>query len=155
VARRVSILRIPPRITRNIDSNPFLRDILPVFRKLGQMLMIVAVLSATGTHWLAFQSVAWTAMLAENLHTTSWQQAVKCTFDGKHPCCLCKEIARDKQSEKKSDIPLELKKLDYSYTNFEFVFCAPSEFYEVPPMDDIVKSVTRAPSVPPPKTVVG
>lgn len=118
--------------------------------------MILAVLSATGTHWLALQSVAWTTMLAENLHaTTSWQKAVSRTFDGKHPCCLCKEIAKDKQSEKKSDAQVELKKLDYSYTSFEFVFCPPSGFYEILGAKDSITSLTRAPSVPPPKELLG
>jgi hypothetical protein len=126
-----------------------------VFRKLGNILMIVAALSATGTHWLALQSVAWTAMLAENLHTASWQQAVECTFDGKHPCCLCRAIAKAKQSEKKSDLSLESKKLDFSYTNFEFVFCAPTHFYEMRDANSAATSLTHAPAVPPPRELPG
>ena len=126
-----------------------------MFRKFGQLLMIVAVLSATGTHWLALQSVAWSTMLAENLQTASWGRAVQRTFDGKHPCCLCKEIAKDKQSEKKSDIQVDLKKLDYSYSNFEFVFCPPSHFYEVRAANDTAISLTQAPSLPPPKELLG
>lgn len=117
--------------------------------------MIVAVLSATGTHWLALQSVAWTTMLAENLHSTSWAQAVGRTFDGKHPCCLCKQIAAGKQSEKKSDVQVEIKKPDYSYTNFKFIFCSPSDFYEVCAVNNPVASLTHAPSVPPPKELLG
>jgi hypothetical protein len=126
-----------------------------VFRKFGQVLMIVAVLSATGTHWLALQSVAWSTMLAENLQTASWQRAVQRTFDGRHPCCLCKEIAKDKQSEKKSDVQVELKKLDYSYSSFEFVFCRPSHFYEVRAANDAAISLTQPPSLPPPKELLG
>ena len=118
-------------------------------------MMIIAALSATGTHWLALQSIAWTAMLAENLHSTSWQEAVACTFDGKHPCCLCKQIAAGKRSEKKSDAQIELKKFDYSYTSFEFVFCPPSHFYQVCAATEAVTSLTRAPSVPPPKALLG
>ena len=124
-----------------------------MFRKFGQMLMLVAVLTATGTHWLAFQSVAWTAMLAENLQTSSLQRALQRTFDGKHPCCLCKAIAKDKQSEKKSDVQFELKKLDFSLTDFEIVFCAPSAFYELHAVNDFVDSLTHAPSVPPPRSL--
>jgi hypothetical protein len=122
-----------------------------VFRKFGQLLMIVAVLSATGTHWLALQSVAWTAMLAENLQTSSLESALQRTFDGKHPCCLCKEIAKDKQSEKKSDAQVELKKLDFSLTDFQIAFCPPSAFYELDAANDSAASLTRAPSVPPPR----
>jgi hypothetical protein len=116
--------------------------------------MIFAVLSATGTHWLALQSLAWTTMLAENLHSTSWQQAVERTFDGQHPCCLCRQIAAAKKAEKKSDVQLEIKKLDYSYSNFEFVFCPPAYFYEISAADDSATSLTRAPSVPPPRELL-
>jgi hypothetical protein len=125
-----------------------------VFHKFGQVLMIVAVLTATGTHWLAFQSVAWTTMLAENLQTSSFQRALQRTFDGRHPCCLCKEIAKDKQSEKKSDVQVELKKLDFSHHHFEFVFCAPSDFYEIRAAEDGFASLTRAPALPPPKEIL-
>jgi hypothetical protein len=125
-----------------------------VFRKFGQVLMIVAILTATGTHWLALQSVAWTAMLAENLQTSSLQQAIQCTFDGKHPCCLCKEIAKDKQSEKKTDVQVELKKFDFSHNRFEFVFSAPSHFYEVRIPNDAAISLTEPPSLPPPKELL-
>ena len=116
--------------------------------------MIVAVVTATGTHWLAFQSVAWTAMLAENLHTHSLQRAVQRTFDGKHPCCLCKEIAKDKQSEKKSDLQVDLKKPDFSHNRFEFVFCAPVHFYEVRTANDTAASLMQAPALPPPKELL-
>jgi hypothetical protein len=126
-----------------------------VFRKFGHVLMIIAVLTATGTHWLAFQSVAWTAMLAENLETSSFQRALQRTFDGKHPCCLCKQIAKDKQSEKKSDVQVELKKPDFSHNRFEFVFCAPSDFYEVRAAENEALSLTRAPALPPPKELLG
>ncbi len=127
---------------------------MTVFRKLGQVLMIVAVLSATGTHWLAFQSVAWTAMLAENLQDSSFERALQRTFDGKHPCCLCKEIAKDKQLEKKSDVQNELKKLDFSHSHFAFVFCAPSHFYEVRSANNTALSLAEPPSLPPPKELL-
>jgi hypothetical protein len=125
-----------------------------VFRKFGHVLMIVAILTATGTHWLAFQSFAWTTMLAENLHTSSLQRALQRTFDGKHPCCLCKEIAKDKQSEKKSDAQLDVKKPDFSHNRFEFVFCAPSRFYEVDAANDSTATLTHPPALPPPKELL-
>jgi hypothetical protein len=148
-------MRLAVRPSRAIDESQSLGNSSCVFRKFGNVLMILAVLSATGTHWFALQSVAWTTMLAENLHTNSWHNALAQTFDGKHPCCLCKEIANDKQSEKKSDVQVELKKLEYSYTSFEYVFCPPAAFYEVRSANHALDSLTRAPSVPPPKELLG
>lgn len=113
--------------------------------------MIVAVLMATGTHWMVLQSIAWTGMLAENLHTSSLPKAIACTFDGKHPCCLCKEIAKNKQSEKKSDLQVELRKLEFFVTQFEFDFCPPSGFRELRAMDQSGPLLAHAPPKPPPR----
>jgi hypothetical protein len=126
-----------------------------VFRKFGQMLMIVAALSVTGAHWFAFQSVAWTTMLADNLQRSSLAGAIEQTFDGKHPCCLCKEIAKDKQTERKSDLQVALKKLDFSHDRFEFVFAAPAHFYEMRATSDAMITLTLAPALPPPKELLG
>jgi hypothetical protein len=117
--------------------------------------MIVAVLATTGTHWLVLQSVAWTTMLATNLQATSVQQAVARTFDGRHPCCLCREISKSKQSEKKSDLQLDLKKLEYPYSTSEFVFCPPSSFLEIRAGDQSAPSLTHAPPLPPPRELLG
>jgi len=81
-----------------------------VFARCGKVLVVVALVLTTGLHWAALQTVAWTAMLAANLRCECVSQAVCATFDGKHPCCLCKAIAAAKKSEKKSDsIALTLK----------------------------------------------
>ena len=115
--------------------------------------MIVAVLMATGTHWVVLQSIAWTGMLAENLHSSSLPKAIACTFDGKHPCCLCKEIAKNKQSEKKSDLQVELGKLEFPYTKFDFNFCPPSDFRELRAGDESGPVLTHAPPKPPPRGI--
>jgi hypothetical protein len=117
--------------------------------------MIIAVLAATGTHWAVLQSVAWTTMLAENLQSASLEKAVACTFDGKHPCCICRAIAKGKQSEKKTDLQIEAKKLDYSYTACEFVFCPPTEFYEMRTVNEAVPLLMFTPPLPPPKELLG
>jgi hypothetical protein len=101
------------------------------------------------------QSVAWTTMLAENLHTNSVKEAFAHTFDGKHPCCLCRAIAKEKQSEKKNDLQLESRKLDFSHIASEFVFCPPSLFYEIPGANETASLLAHAPALPPPKELLG
>jgi len=126
-----------------------------VFKRLGYVLTVFALLSAIGAHWHILQSVAWTTMLAENLRTNSLPKAVERTFDGKHPCSLCKQIAKGKQSEKKSEFPLEWKKFEFSYTPGIFIFSAPSQFWEIIPQDGSFPALTHAPPVPPPRTFPG
>src|SRR5262245_52811445 len=87
-----------------------------VFRRIGHLLVLFALLTAIGAHWVVLQSVAWTTMLADNLRTASFPVAVERTFDGKHPCSLCKQIAKGKQTEKKAEFRVELNKFEFSYS---------------------------------------
>jgi hypothetical protein len=126
-----------------------------VLKRLGYILLIVAVLTASGTHWLVLQSVAWTTMLMDNLQSSSLAQAVGRTFDGKHPCKLCKQIVKGKQTEKKAELRVEWKKLEFSYAPSIFVFTPPSFCWEARASDDLATPLSHAPPAPPPKTILG
>jgi hypothetical protein len=97
--------------------------------------------------------VAWTSMLAENLHKSSLCQAVEHTFDGRHACCLCKEIANGKQSEKKSDFHVELKRLEFPPIAENPSPLPPTHFYLLPRADSFAESLPQEPPVPPPRGI--
>ena len=122
----------------------------PMFVRLGHVLLIVALMAATGGHWALFQTVAWTNMLADNLQTDSLSGALTRTFDGKHPCNMCHEIAAAKKSEKKSDLPNLGKKLEFTSERPAFVFSAPIHFYSVATATKAPVSWSEAPPTPPP-----
>ena len=66
--------------------------------------MTVAVLVLSlGLHWALLQTVAWTGMLVSYSRDGSFKQAVAKTFDGKHPCPLCKVIEKGRAEEKKQE----------------------------------------------------
>ena len=58
---------------------------------------------STGIHWVALQTVAWAGMIVSYSEKAPLKTALAETFDGKHPCPLCKAIAAGKKSEKKSE----------------------------------------------------
>ena len=126
-----------------------------MLKRIGHVLLIVAVLAATGTHWLVLQSVAWTSMLADNLRSSSLAQAVERTFDGRHPCSLCRQIAQGKQDEKKSEVRSDWKKLEFSFSQSAFAFQAPSANRLFRPADEGAAVLSRAPPVPPPRSLHG
>ncbi len=72
-------------------------------RHLATVLAIASVLLASGGHWLLLQSVAWGGMLISYSTSTSLSEAINRTFDGEHPCKLCKVIQAGR--EKESDRP--------------------------------------------------
>jgi hypothetical protein len=123
---------------------------LTVFVRLGHALLIVAFLAATGGHWAVLQTVAWTNMLADNLQTTSLSNALTKTFDGKHPCTMCKEISAGKKSEKKAEFPTLGTKLEFVSERPAFVFSAPSDFRLVTALTVTLTTWSEAPPTPPP-----
>lgn len=114
----------------------------------------MALVATTGAHWAVLQSVAWTTMLADNLRTRSVVEAVTCTFDGRHPCCLCKAICAGKKSEKKSNFTLQLKKLEFPPAAEKIVLVAPSRFELLSlAADSFAASLADQPPYPPPRNL--
>jgi len=64
--------------------------------------VLVLVLSL-GLHWAFLQSVAWVSMIVTYSHEASFTEAVSKTFDGKHPCCMCKAIKKARAEENQKD----------------------------------------------------
>lgn len=138
-----------------LDTDNTTRKSSRVFRKLGHVLLIVALLAAVGGHWVVLQSVAWTNMLAENLRTDSVTGAFEKTFDGQHPCCLCQAIKEGKTSEKKSELPMPLKKIEFVSEQPVFVFSPPQAFRLLPDRSFTLHDFSSQPPVPPPRQLPG
>ena len=112
----------------------------------------MALVLATGLHWAALQTVAWTAMFAANLASQqSLTEAVSQTFDGEHPCPLCKAIAAGKKSEKKSEAIAPALKMEFPPVADRFVLIAPKPFAVFSPVNVFADSVSSKPPVPPPR----
>jgi hypothetical protein len=122
-----------------------------VFKWLAKTFIVIALAAMLGAHWTLLQTVAWTTMLANNLQSNSFQAAAEKTFDGKHPCCLCKAIAAGKQSEKKAEFSFQLTKLEFPPTKENFVLIAPSQFQLLPLENFSVTSLIQKPLLLPPR----
>jgi hypothetical protein len=126
-----------------------------VFARFAKMLVIVTLVATTGAHWALLQSVAWTTMLAENLTCGSVSQAVSRTFDGKHPCPLCKAIAATKKSEKKKDSNLQLQKFEFPLAAENPPLPEPPQFETPLSSVSLPKNHIQSPPVPPPRAFIG
>jgi hypothetical protein len=65
--------------------------------------VVLALCLSIGAHWVVLQSVAWGTMVVQYSQHVPLSQAVAQTFDGDHPCNLCKRISAAQHSEKKGD----------------------------------------------------
>lgn len=83
-----------------------------VLKRFSQVLMIAALLAATGGHWVMLQSLAWGRMIVRYEQTSGLTGAVIKTFDGNHPCSLCKSIEKTRAAEKKPGAQLVVAKMN-------------------------------------------
>ena len=118
----------------------------------GKILVVIALVLTTGLHWAALQTVAWTTMFANNLCSDNFSCAVSRTFDGKHPCCLCKAIAAAKQQQKKSETIAPAVRLEFPPAAKKAVLFPPTQFEMLPLGDAVADSLPSKPPVPPPRS---
>jgi hypothetical protein len=120
--------------------------------RFSKSLVVLALAISTGAHWGALQTVAWTAMLANNLRTYSIAKAMARTFDGKHPCRLCKVIAAGRKSEPKAEPPLPVPKFEFPLAPDRTDLKAPDHFTWLPTAGDcFAEAVLLEPPTPPPR----
>jgi hypothetical protein len=128
---------------------------LVVFFRLSRFAIAAALAFSIGLHWEVLQSVAWVVMIVNYSQDAPLTEALAKTFDGKHPCSLCKQIAHGKQSEKKTDSVSVGKKLEFFYASGAFAFAAPLDGWEVQWQESALRSVVCLPPVPPPRQLPG
>ncbi|HEV2247330.1 MAG TPA: hypothetical protein VGW37_11815 [Terriglobia bacterium] len=122
---------------------------------LPRVAIVAALASSIGLHWGFLQSVAWMGMVVNYSQNGSVSEALAKTFDGKHPCALCKAISTAKKSEKKSEFPATGKKFEFSYSRTLFVFSAPTYFWMAGAVEENADLLNHSPPVPPPKSLLG
>jgi hypothetical protein len=126
-----------------------------VFLRLFKFALVGALVCSLGLHWSLLQSVAWVKMIVVYSQDSSFKEAVVKTFDGKHPCSLCKAVEQGKKSEKKSDKFTPEKKLEFAHAGVSFVFTAPTSFWTLTQLESSADSLQRTPPAPPPRPLHG
>jgi hypothetical protein len=122
-----------------------------VFRCIARAVTILALCCAIGLHWIALQSVAWTAMIVDNAKRVSLCDAVAKTLDGAHPCSLCRIVNKAKAAEKKSDLPPLTPKIDIICTQRAITLVSSFISFDFPNSNFPVSKVGESPPVPPPR----
>jgi hypothetical protein len=122
-----------------------------MFKRIGNLFLIVALLAATAGPWVLLQSVAWTTMLTGRLQCESFTAAVTQTFDGRHPCKLCLAIAAAKKAEKKAEFPPALKKIEFPPPADGLTLYAPASFQILTAADTFAAPAAMEPPTPPPR----
>ncbi len=97
------------------------------------------------------QSVAWATMLAHNARAENLSTAISNTFDGRHPCPICRQLALNRESQKKTDVQVELKRLEFPLESAAFVLTPPAHFFLPGEPVSSAPLLTESPPTPPPR----
>lgn len=99
---------------------------MPVLIRLSKWLVVVTLTLSLGAHWAFLQSVAWVGMVVSYSHHAPLSEALSKTFDGQHPCKLCKFVQQGKATEKKQDAQKPIKELEkFLPSGRAFTLCPP------------------------------
>jgi hypothetical protein len=115
-----------------------------------KLLLVLALACSIGLHWALLQSVAWMTMMVSYSQNATLKEALEKTFDGQHPCPLCKEVAAGKKSEKKAELQFEAKKLTFLDWSESFIF-AHRNFPLLRPSNRTATVLNNPPLLPPPR----
>ena len=63
------------------------------------VIAVLGCLHLCGGHWGVMQVIAWSNMIVDYSARDGLIEGAKKTFDGEHPCCMCKAIAEGKKKE--------------------------------------------------------
>jgi hypothetical protein len=126
----------------------------PMKPRFGIFFGALALLQILGGHWALLQTTAWVGMIVQYSQRDGLTAGLAQTFDGEHPCSVCKAIQDGKKQEQKKTLLLqtELKK-DYLVTWNRFQ--VDQEWVEVKYRESTkqLEGVVLEPVVPPPQGV--
>ena len=86
-----------------------------ILRRLAVSAVSAALFLLVGGHWALVQTVAWGTMIMDFSKQGSVSEAVTKTFDGEHPCALCKKISQAKTDQPKAPVIVSSAKKDVSF----------------------------------------
>ena len=114
---------------------------------------VLVLVLTLGLHWALLQTVAWTGMIISYSCDASLGEAVSKTFDGQHPCKMCKVIkqarAEEKQQQKQETKPDS--KIKLALPEIAFSLISPASESELPSVDQWATARNYEPPKPRPR----
>ena len=120
--------------------------------RLGKSLVAILLIITIGGHWALLQSIAWVSMVVDYAKEAPIAVAIARTFDGKHPCNICKFVKQGKETEKSQEAIKVKTKLDLWIPISQVTLPeANLAFVDFVPFDSLPLTRTDSPPVPPPR----
>jgi hypothetical protein len=122
-----------------------------VSRRFFHLFVGLALIVAVGGHWSLLQSVAWVRMAVQYSKDAPLGVALQKTFDGRHPCKLCRVVREGKGSEEKRAAKQVETKLDFFCLPNALSLAGPERFPVIADVNLPAPSRAESPPRPPPR----
>src|SRR5712691_1311445 len=122
-----------------------------MWRRLGHWSVVCALIFSIGAHWAILQSMAWIGMAVSYSQQSTLREALSKTFDGLHPCKLCKVVQEGKKATKKTQTPKPLEKLELFFASQRWAVKPPAFPQISSQVPGALSAVAAAPLKPPPR----
>jgi hypothetical protein len=117
--------------------------------------VVCALVCAIGGHWVVLQSVAWFGMVVNYSQSLPLHEAFVKTFDGKHPCKICKVVQAGKSAEKNPESQKVETKLDFFLVSRQTVILLrPHASFQIANIS-LRPARSETPPTPPPRPLIG
>ena len=120
-------------------------------QKLTKVAVVFSLVLAIGGQWGILQSIAWIGMAVSYSQDSALTEAISKTFDGNHPCQLCKVVQEGKKSERKQASLKVDTKLEFLPVGAFPLLHAPLLFVVRSDQTDSMRSRVESPPIPPPR----
>lgn len=122
-----------------------------MFPRLSKVLAIFVAVQLLGGYWFALQCAAWVGMFAHYSHDGNLTVAVEKTFDGQHPCDLCRALTKARDTEKKQERVVSMNKIEMIHQIAAPLFFSPRLEETSRVMDIFAVQSFVEPATPPPR----
>jgi hypothetical protein len=113
----------------------------------------LALLQLLGGHWAVLQTGAWMGMIVQYSQQAGLKAGLARTFDGEHPCAVCKAIQDGKKHEQKKAPLLRADlKQDYLAPRNRFQIYQGWVAVKYPSASARLEGLAFEPAVPPPRS---
>lgn len=125
---------------------------------LAKWLLVAALMVSIGLHWAVLQSAAWVGMAVSYSMEKGMVTGITETFDGEHPCPLCKMVDAGLKSDQSTGSPDQAPlKIDQDL-KFTLALVAVPHFVfqgypraEWPQESQTARLLSHRPNAPPPR----
>ncbi|MEY4484365.1 MAG: hypothetical protein RL693_1817 [Verrucomicrobiota bacterium] len=91
-------------------------------RRLALWFLMSALFLSVGLQWACLQSAAWVGMVVSYSRQVNLGTAIAMTFDGEHPCNICKAVKKGQENQTGKNTKPAIQKFYLMVTKVDRIF---------------------------------